>query len=176
MMQIDLQCSALIGSTMAFVARKKLGSATKEWIADAHIAVLTFAGLVFAPVWLYITLRWTPWESMYVWDLSTVPTLLVCAFLPGLSLAALGGFAMTHHLLAGKHAGLCLLSNAILAGSCAFVAIRGHDQAGFVGTLAEFEAGGRGNLLHSDLAVMFLVAGVLVFAPAAIITIRWLRS
>jgi hypothetical protein len=176
MMQIDLQCSALIGSAMAGIAHKKLSSASKEWIADAHIAVLVFAGLVFAPVWLYITLRWTPWESMYIWDLSTVPLLLVCAFLPALSLAALGGFAMTHHLLTGKHLGLALLGNGILAGSCAFVAIRGHEQAGFVGTLAEFQAGGRGNLLHSDLAVMFVIAGVLVFAPAAIITIRWLRS
>jgi hypothetical protein len=176
MMQIDLQCSALIGSAMAFVARKKLGSATKEWIADAHIAVLTFAGLVFAPVWLYITMRWTPWESMYIWDLSTVPMLLVAAFLPALSLAALGGFALTHHLLTSQHVLAAGLVNAFIAGSCLYIAWRGHAQAGFVGTIAEFQAGGRGNLLHSDLAIMFIVAGALVFAPAAIITIRWLRS
>ncbi len=175
-MQIDLQCSALIGSSMAFVARRKLGSASKEWIADAHIAVLTFAGLVFAPVWLYITLRWTPWESMYIWDLSTVPLLLVAAFLPALSLAALGGFAITHHLLTSQHGVAAGLVNAIIAASCGYIAWRGRAQAGFVGTIAEFQAGGRGNLLHSDLATMFIVAGVLVFAPAAIITIRWLRS
>src|SRR5215471_12963958 len=126
MMQIDLQCSALIGSAMAFVARKKLGSATKEWIADAHIAVLTFAGLVFAPVWLYITMRWTPWESMYIWDLSSVPMLLVAAFLPALSLAALAGFAMTHHLLTSDRALLAALANGVIAGSCLLVAWRGR--------------------------------------------------
>ena len=176
MMQIDLQCSALIGSAMAGIAHRKLASASKEWIADAHIAVLTFAGLVFAPVWLYLTLRWTPWESMYLWDLTTVPQLVVALFLPALSLCALGGFAMTHHLLIGKHGTLALAANALLAGSCALITWRGRAQAGFVGTLAEFDAGGRGNLLHSDLAIFFIIAGVLVFAPAAIITIRWLRS
>src|SRR5215813_8049153 len=176
MMQIDLQCSLLVGSSMAFVARSRLARASKDWIADAHIAVLAFAGLVFAPVWLYITLRWTPWETMYLWDLSTVPMLLVAAFLPALSLAALAGFSLTHHLLVARQALPAAVVNGLAAASCIYIALRGRDQAGFVGTLAEFEAGGRGNLLHSDLALMFAIAGVLVFAPAAFITIRWLRS
>jgi hypothetical protein len=176
MMQIDLQCSMLVGSAMACVARRRLARATPAWIAGAHVAVLAFAGLVFAPVWLYITLRWTPWETMYVWDLSTVPMLLVALFLPALSVAALAGFSLTHHLLVARRAAAAAAANGIVLASCIFVAARGWERAGFVGTLAQFRAGGRGNLLHSDLAVMFVVAGVLVFAPAAAITIHWLRG
>jgi hypothetical protein len=176
MMQIDLQCSMLIGSAMAFAARRRLARASPEWIADAHIAVLVFAGLVFAPVWLYITLRWTAWETMYLWDLSTVPRGLVAAFLPALSLAALGGFALTHHLLVGGRPGLCALANGLAAASCAIVALGGWDRATFVGSLADFAAGARPNLLRSDLVLAFGVAGALVFTPAAILTLRWLRS
>jgi len=105
MMQIDLQSSFLVGSTMATLARRRLLAASPDWLARTRIVVLAFSAIVFAPVWLYITLRWTPWETMYIWDLATVPTWLLALFLPLISLGALVGFEMTRRLLHGGHQG-----------------------------------------------------------------------
>lgn len=175
MMQIDLQSSFLVGSAMATLARRRLVGAPPEWLARTRIVVLAFSGIVFAPVWLYITLRWTPWETMYTWDLATVPTWLLALFLPLISLAALIGFELTRRLLAAGQRGRALAFNGMVLLSVALIAWRGRAQAGFVGSIEEFEAGGRGNLLHSDLAAMLLVATGLVFIPVAGLVTYWLR-
>jgi len=175
MMQIDLQSSFLVGSTMATLARRRLLAASPDWLARTRIVVLAFSAIVFAPVWLYITLRWTPWETMYIWDLATVPTWLLALFLPLISLGALVGFEMTRRLLHGGHRGRALAFNGLVVASVALIIWRGRAEAAFVGSIEEFDAGGRGNLLHSDLAAMLLVATALVFIPVAGLITFWLR-
>lgn len=175
MMQIDLQSSFLVGSSMAALARRRFVGASDDWLDRTRIVVLAFAGIVFAPVWLYITLRWTAWETMYRWDLDTIPLWLVVSFLPCLSLTAVLGFEATRRTLAAGRPGRALVVNAPVIASVALIVWSGRDRAGFVGSLDEFAAGGRGNLLHSDLAVMFLVATALVFVPCAGLIVYWLR-
>ncbi len=176
MIQIDLQASFLVGSTMALVARKRLRSASDEWIANARNVVLAFGGMVFAPVWLYITLRWCDWETMYMWDLSTVPRLLLVLFLPCLALAGLAGFYLTKRLIRANKLPAALLINGVVIATCVAVALIGWDRFTFVGTVAEFEAGGRGNLLGSDLLRWLGLGALFVFAPAAVLIVHWLRT
>jgi len=176
MMQIDVQATFLMGSTIAFIARRRLPHASPEWLARTRTAALIFGGVVFSPVWLYITLRWTPWETMYIWDLSTVPLLVISAFIPALSLSALAGFWITQRLITSRRMPIALLLNGAVVASCVVIVALAWDRFTFVGTLAEFQAGGRGNLLWSDLARAFIVANILIFGPAAILMVRWLKS
>lgn len=176
MMQIDLQCTFLVGSLMAYLSRKKLIVASPEWIARTRNVVLAFGGIIFAPVWLYITLRWTPWETMYIWDLSTVPFWFVALFLPFLSITALIGWRITQKLIRSKKMLLSFLINGAVLASVIVVVALGWEQAGFVGTLEEFRAGQRGNLFQSDLIAMLAVTSLWVFLPAGGLIITWLRS
>jgi hypothetical protein len=176
MLQIDLQCSFLVGSLMARLAWPRLRTASPEWLARTRTVVMAFGGIVFAPVWAYITLRWTPWESMYTWDLSTLPLLLVAAFLPALSVAAMLGFWATQHLLLAGRKLAALSLNGVVVASVALVVGLGFRRATFVGTLEQFRAGPEMNFLTSDLARMLVVATVLVFGPAAILIYAWLRE
>jgi hypothetical protein len=176
MMPVDLQCTFLVGGAMAFIARRRLATASEEWMARTRTVVLVFSGIVFAPVWTYITLRWTGWETMYAWDLSTVPFLLVAAFLPAMGVTTLGGFWSTERLLAKGRTAAAVALNAVVAGSCVAIVGPRWDRFTFVGTVAQFDAGDRGNLLHSDFAVMMAIATVLVFGPAAVLIIHWLRD
>jgi len=48
MMQIDLQSSFLVGSTMATLARRRLLAASPDWLARTRIVVLAFSAIVFA--------------------------------------------------------------------------------------------------------------------------------
>jgi hypothetical protein len=175
MMPIDLQCSFLVGSMMAFISGRRLPMATPTWLARARILALIFGGIVFTPVWIYITLRWTPWESMYVWDLSSVPFSLVALFPPGLSLAALLGFNTTARLLSTRRVISSVGINLLVLASCVAVVVPGWERFTFVGTLEEFAAGMRGNLLKSDLALFVIAVTVLFFAPAAVLIVRALR-
>jgi hypothetical protein len=176
MLQIDLQCSFLVGAAMAGIARKRLRDAPPEWLARTRTVVMAFGGIVFAPVWTYITLRWTPWESMYLWDLSTIPTLLVAAFVPGLSIAAMLGFWATQRLLVSGRGAAAIALNALVAATAVAIVARGWDRATFVGTLAQYREGPTANVLSSDLAQMLAVATALVFVPAAVLIYSWLRG
>jgi hypothetical protein len=176
MLQIDLQCSFVVGSLMAHLARRRLRTASPAWLASTRTVVMAFGGIVFAPVWTYITLAWTPWESMYNWDRSTIPVLLVAAFVPGLSVAAMLGFWVTQHLLVTDRPRLALVVNGAVAATVVAIVAVGWRRATFVGTLEQFRAGPTPNILESDLARMLVVATVLVFAPAGILIYRWLRD
>lgn len=174
MMQIDLQCSFLVGSVMALIAHQRLRSGS-EWLTRGRMLALGFGAIVFTPVWIYISLRWTPWESMYVWDRTTVPLALVALFPAGLSLVALAGFSLTAALLSAGRARLAIAINAALVGSCIFVILLGWDRFTFVGTQAEFMSGKRGNLLESDLMSFIARTSILFIAPAMFFLIRELR-
>jgi hypothetical protein len=176
MLQIDLQCSFLIGSLMAHLAGPRLRTASPAWLARTRSVVMAFGGIVFAPVWTYITLKWTPWESMYHWDLSTIPYLLVAAFLPGLSVAAMLGFWATQRLVLGGRGLAALALNGVVAAVSIAIVVVGWRRATFVGTLEQFNAGAEPNFLHSDLLRMLAVATLLVFGPAAVLIYSWLRG
>lgn len=176
MMQVDLQSSFLLGSGMAIVARRRLRTADAAWLARTHAVVLAVGGAVFAPVWLYITLRWTGWETMYRWDLATIPPWLVAAFLPAISLAALLGFRITAALIRAERVALALALDALLAASCAAIVALGWQRVIVVGTMAERRAGTAGRFLGSELAATLAVATVLIVAPVAVLVVRWLRE
>lgn len=174
MMQIDLQCSYLIGASMAFMAGRRLKR--RERLANARTLVLIVGGMVFAPVWLFITLRWPEWETMYLWDRGTLPLWLVALFLPAISVVASAGFWVTSRLLADGRKRTAYAITGVLAASCAVPMVLGWERVKTVGTLAEYEAGLRGNLLESDLMAMFIVATVWVFTPVAVIVRKWLKE
>lgn len=176
MIQIDLQCSFLVGSAMALVSRRRLREASEQRLAEIRTVVLAFAATVFAPVWLYITWRWTAWEMMYVWDRDTVPVWLIAVFLPAVALAALVGFRVTQTLICRDKTAAALAVIGAVFATCVAVAVIGWERVTYVGTVAGFEAGERGNLVGSDLFVMFGVGGVLVFGPTAALVIYWLRK
>lgn len=176
MMQIDPQCSFLVGSAMALVSRRRLRRATPRRLAETRNVVLAFTGAVFAPVWIYITLRWTGWETMYVWDADTVPLWLVAVFLPLLSLTALVGFHVTQTLVRRDRTRAAIVIFAAVAASCVAIAGVGWDRVTYVGDVAGYRAGERANILSSDLLLMFGVGGVLVFGPTAALVIHWLKG
>lgn len=175
MIQVDLQCSFLIGSAMALISRRRLRDATEKRLAEIRTVVLAFASTVFAPVWLYITWRWTGWETMYLWDRDTIPPALVAVFLPAVALAALAGFRVSQALIRRDRLGVAVAVFAAVLASCVAIAAIGWDRVTYVGDVAGFEAGGRGNLIGSDLFVMFGIGGLLVFGPTAALVITWLR-
>lgn len=175
MMQIDLQCSFLVGSAMAVIGREQLRSGRPEALTRGYMLALAFGAIVFTPLWIYISLRWTAWESMYVWDLRTLPSGLMALFPPALSVAALAGFRATAALLSAGRAAFAAAVNLAVIGSCIVVVLLGWDRFTFVGTQAEFASGKRGNLLESDLLVFIVRASIFLFAPAMFFLIRELR-
>ena len=176
MIQVDLQASFLVGSAMALVARRRLREASEQRLAEIRTVVLAFAATVFAPVWLYITWRWTGWEMMYWWDRETVPPHLVAVFLPGVALAALGGFRVTQTLICRDRLGVALAILAAVFASCGVITAVGWERVTYVGTVEGFEAGERNNLVGSELFAMFGIGGLLVFGPTAALVIHWLRK
>lgn len=176
MIQVDLQASFLVGSTVALVARRRLRDADEDELRRVRTVALAYAATVFAPVWLYITWRWTAWEMMYFWDRDTVPELLIAAFLPGIALSTLGGFWITQRLVCAEKPAAAFAVIGVVFASCVAVTVWGWERVNYVGTVAGFEAGERGNLVGSDLFYAFIAASLLVFLPTAIIVIRWLRG
>lgn len=176
MMQIDLQSSFVVGSFMGFLARRRFAKADPAFLAGTRTAVLIFGGIVFAPVWLYVILAYTPWETMYLWDLDTVPHWLVTIMLPLLSAFALAGFWLTQWAATRGKMWVTYAANALMLLTIAIVTIRGWERARFVGTLDEFAAGGGSNFFASDLALTFAIATVIIFAPAAMLIGHWLRT
>lgn len=176
MIQVDLQASFLVGSAVALVGRRRLREADDDELRRVRTVALAYASTVFAPVWLYITWRWTGWEMMYFWDRDTVPEILIAAFLPGIALAALAGFWITEKLVCARRMGAAFAVIGAVFASCVAVAIWGWERVNYVGTVAGFEAGERGNLVGSDLFYAFGVVSLLVFLPTAILAIRWLRD
>jgi hypothetical protein len=175
MMQIDLQCSFLVGSAMAVIGREQLRSGRPEALTRGYMLALAFGAIVFTPLWIYISLRWAAWESMYVWDLRTVPSGLMALFPPALSVAALAGFSATAALLSAGRAAFAAVVNLAVIGSCIVVVLLGWDRFTFVGTQAEFASGKRGNLLESDLLLFIVGVSIFFFAPAMFFLIRELR-
>jgi hypothetical protein len=175
MMQIDLQSSFLVGSAMAAISRDRLVSRPAEGLARGRTLALVFGALIFTPIWIYITVRWTGWESMYTWDWTTVPRIVLTLFPPGLSIAAVAGFSITAALLASGRQRIAAVINAAMLGSCLVIILLRWDRFTFVGTKTEFLSGERGNLFHSDLLRFVVWASILFFAPAAFILFRQLR-
>jgi hypothetical protein len=174
-MQIDLQSSFLVGSAMALVARDRLPLATERWVSRARMVALAIGGAVFAPAALYVTLRWTGWGTMYLWDRSTVPTPLLSLFPVAVTLSSLLGFHLTCRMIRAGRRHHALLVNGLVLVSCLAVVAVGWDRVGFVGTLEEYAAGGRANLLQSDLAPALGGVGLLA-CLVAVLVIGWLRK
>jgi hypothetical protein len=175
MMQIDLQSSFLVGSGMAVIGRDRLSSSLYAGLARGRTLALLFGALIFTPVWIYITLRWTAWESMYVWDSTTVPRIVLALFPPGLCVAAVAGFSATAALLSSGRTLWAAALNAVMIGSCLLIILLGWSRFTFVGTQAEFLSGGRANLFQSDLVSFVVWASILFFAPTMFLLIRQLR-
>jgi len=136
---------------------------------------LGVGGAVFAPAALYITLRWTGWGTMYLWDRATVPAPLLSLFPVGVALASLLGFHLTCRMICAGRQPQALLVNGLVLASCLAVFAVGWDRVRFVGTLDEYAAGGRANLLQSDLALALGAVGLLACLVAVLI-ISWLRK
>jgi uncharacterized protein (TIGR02996 family) len=132
MMQIDVQGSFLIGSAMALLARHQLPHASERWIAKARTLALAFGSAVFTPTCLYIALRWTPWETMCLWDRATLPTYVLALFAVVVAAASVLGFQLTCALIRGgrPHQALALNGVAVdaVAGGLPAASLRGRTN------------------------------------------------
>jgi hypothetical protein len=112
---------------------------------------------------------------MYRADQHTLPLWLIAAYLPAMSGLFAGGFMWSARLYRGGHARVAWAIAGVLAASCVVILWRELDRVLFVGSLRDYHPGVAHNLWGSDLMKMMLLATVLVFVPAGLLTVHLLK-
>jgi hypothetical protein len=165
MIQVDLQCAYLMGAALGYFTRKQIPTASKAWMQRAYGWVYVIGAVGYAPVWLFITLRWTAWETQYTWDLSTLPHWFAALYLVAITLCCKAGFWITARTIRARRAVLGLALSGVMAASVALIIALRIDRVGYVGPLDGYHPGVAANFFGSDLSLWLFAVTLFPILP-----------